>query len=83
MGYAGLAWWAGGFVCVLGAIESLWMREVEGRMDVPDLSDEEAPFSESYLDPLAIDAAIAAVGSPVEDPTDDWKTHVERASATS
>ncbi|SLM37372.1 Major facilitator superfamily domain, general substrate transporter [Lasallia pustulata] len=83
MGYTGLAWWAGGFVCLLGAIESLWMREVEGRMDVPGPSDEEATFTEPYLDPSAIDAAIAAVGSAVEDAADDWKTTAERASATS
>lgn len=82
MGYNGLAWWAGGLVCVLGAIESLWMREVDGRMDVPDSSDEEAPFSEAYLDPLAIDAAIAAAGAAVEEPTEDRKIPLGRASTT-
>lgn len=83
MGYTGLAWWAGGLVCVLGAIESLWMREVAGRMDVPDPSDEEASFSESYLDPLAIDAAIAAVGSTVDGPMEDWKAPLDCVSTTS
>lgn len=83
MGYTGLAWWAGGLVCLLGAIESLWMSEAQGRMDVPDPSDEEATFSESYLDPMAIDAAIAAVGSPVEDPMEDRKTPLDQPPAAS
>lgn len=83
MGYTGVAWWAGGLVCLLGAIESLWMSEAQGRMDVPDPSDEEATFSESYLDPMAIDAAIAAVGSPVEDPMEDRKTPLDQPPAAS
>ena len=83
IGYTGLAWWAGGLVCVLGAIESLWMREVEGRMDAPDLVDEEATFNEPYIDPLAIDAAIAAVGSTVGDPIEGGKTSSDRVTLPS
>lgn len=62
MGYTGLAWWASGLICVMGAIESLWMEEVDGRMDQPASEDEEALLSESYIDPSAIDAAIIAAG---------------------
>ncbi|KAI9874778.1 MAG: hypothetical protein M1830_009294 [Pleopsidium flavum] len=62
MGYTGLAWWASGLICVLGAIESLWMAEVDGRMDPQAHADEEALISEPYIDPVAIDAAIVAVG---------------------
>ncbi|MCJ1477457.1 hypothetical protein MMC13_006129 [Lambiella insularis] len=60
LGYNGFAWWAGGIVCILGAIESLWMEEKPGRLDVIDDVDEEATLNEPYIDPLAIDAAINA-----------------------
>ncbi|KAI9825701.1 MAG: hypothetical protein M1832_001045 [Thelocarpon impressellum] len=33
LGYSGLAWWASGAVCILGAVESLWMEDVAGRLD--------------------------------------------------
>ena len=33
MGYSGLAWWASGLVCILGAVESLWMEDSKGRFD--------------------------------------------------
>ncbi|KAI9786546.1 MAG: hypothetical protein M1816_007870 [Peltula sp. TS41687] len=42
IGYSGLAWWTGGLVCIVGAIESLWMSEVPGRLDQVDQTDEEA-----------------------------------------
>lgn len=42
MGYSGLAWWTGGLVCIVGAVESLWMAEVRGRLDQVDQTDEEA-----------------------------------------
>jgi hypothetical protein len=65
MGYSGLAWWAGGIVCTVGFIESLWMEEGEGRLDtVVDDIDEEGAMHEAYIDPLAIDAAISAVVHP-------------------
>ena len=47
-GYSGLAWWASGFICLLGAIESLWMTESKGRLDAPD-NDEEIAMAEPFL----------------------------------
>ncbi|KAI9042152.1 MFS transporter [Aspergillus affinis] len=32
-GYSVIAWWACGLVCIIGAIESFWMEESEGRKD--------------------------------------------------
>ena len=57
-GYTGLAWWVGGLVCAIGAIETLWMEEGEGIMDLEEEIDDEAALSEPLIDPLAIDAAI-------------------------
>lgn len=62
VGSTGVAWWASGFVCAVGALESLWIEEVDGRMDRPDVEDEERLADEALIDPLAIDAAINAVG---------------------
>ena len=66
-GYVGLAWWAGGLIAILGAIESMWMEEGKGRMDSTEANeseDEEIPSTEPYLDPLVVDAAInAATGA--------------------
>jgi hypothetical protein len=31
-GYSGLAWWSSALVCVVGALESLWMEEVNARL---------------------------------------------------
>lgn len=66
MGYTGLAWWASGLICILGAVESLWIAEVDGRMDRQSCADEEALLSEAYIDPIAIDAAIIAVGGGID-----------------
>ncbi len=41
-GFSGPAWWVGGIVCAIGAIESLWIEEVEGRMDRPCIEEEQA-----------------------------------------
>ena len=62
LGSTGLAWWASGFVCSLGAVESLWLEEGQGRMDQSDMQDEEPLVEEALIDPLAIDAAIIAAG---------------------
>lgn len=62
IGSNGVAWWANGLVCVLGALESLWIEEVEGSTHRPDVQDEERLADEALIDPLAIDAAIDAVG---------------------
>lgn len=70
LGSAGLAWWASGLICLLGAIESLWLEEGPGRMDQPDPEDEEQLIEEALIDPLAIDAAITATG--------EFSEHMER-----
>lgn len=49
MGCTGLVWWAAGLVCVIGAVESLWMTEVGGRMSQPAVLDEEFATSEVLL----------------------------------
>lgn len=49
----GIAWWAAGIICVVGALESFWIQEV---------GDEEHLENEALIDPLAIDAAINAAG---------------------
>ncbi|KAI9804169.1 MAG: hypothetical protein M1825_001571 [Sarcosagium campestre] len=41
IGYAGLAWWSSALVCLIGAIESLWMAEVDGRLDEGSAAKEE------------------------------------------
>ena len=65
IGCTGLAWWASGIACVIGAVESLWMAEVDGRMDCCNLEDEEDISDDGLIDPLAIDLAITADnGSP-------------------
>lgn len=79
MGYNGLAWWASGLVCVLGALESLWMEEVDGRMDRQASEDEEALLSEPYIDPSAIDAAIIAAGGATNVPTEVIPTKARRS----
>lgn len=62
MGSTGLAWWLSGIICAIGAIESLWMEEADGRRRQTDATiDEEAGSQESLLDPAAIEAAISAV----------------------
>ena len=62
VGSTGLAWWASGAVCLVGAIESLWLKEGGGRMDQSDFRGEEGLIEEQLIDPLAIDAAITAAG---------------------
>lgn len=62
IGSTGVAWWASGMICIVGALESLWIEEVDGRMDHSDVEDEERLTDEALIDPLAIDAAIYAVG---------------------
>ncbi|KAI9780975.1 MAG: Fungal specific transcription factor [Geoglossum umbratile] len=57
MGYSGLAWWAGALVCVFGAIESLWMEEVEGRFDRRSGSKDVAPANEDCFDSIVVGAA--------------------------
>jgi hypothetical protein len=53
IGCNGLAWWAGGLVCAIGALESFWMEEYDGQMDCP--SEEEEPLCEPLLHATAVD----------------------------
>ena len=70
LGYTGLAWWANGLICLIGAIESLWMEEADGRSADPALvTDEEATLNDPYLEPLIVDAVIGPVGPPCESHT--------------
>ena len=62
MGSTGLAWWASGIISLIGAVESMWLKEGKGRMDEPDAQDEEGLPDETLIDPLALDAAINAAG---------------------
>ena len=63
IGSNGVAWWANGVICILGALESLWIEEVvEGETDHAEVPDEERLADEALIAPLAIDAAIDAVG---------------------
>ena len=63
IGSNGVAWWACGIVCIIGALESLWIEEVEKPVAPPDMEDEERLADEALIDPLAIDAAIGATGN--------------------
>ena len=58
MGYTGFAWWAVGLIAVVGAFESLWMEEIDGKLDAFGLADEENALNEPYVDALVIDAAF-------------------------
>jgi hypothetical protein len=56
LGYNGLAWWAGGIVCAIGALESYMMEETEGRLDRPS-EEEEQNTCEPLLHVAAVDSA--------------------------
>ena len=62
IGSNGVAWWVNGVICVLGALESLWIEQSEGPMDHRETQEGEGLADEALIDPLAIDAAIDAVG---------------------
>ena len=62
VGSNGVAWWFNGLVCIAGALESLWIEEVEGSTDYAVMQDEDNLAEEALIDPLAIDAAIDAAG---------------------
>lgn len=55
-GYNGLAWWAGGLVCAIGALESYCMEETDGRMDRP-IEEEEQPLCEPLLHSTNVETA--------------------------
>ena len=54
-GYNGIAWWAAGSICALGALESFWMEEVDARMDRPS-TDEDQPVCEPLLHATTLEA---------------------------
>ena len=66
IGCTGLAWWASGIICILGSVESLWMKEEGGRMIAPIPGDEgdETASGEALLELLATDAAMIAASDP-------------------
>jgi hypothetical protein len=68
LGCAGLAWWVNGLVCVLGALESLLLRQTRGRMDPDEDGDEEDPAPEPLIDPLEIGTAILAASVSTNPP---------------
>ena len=67
LGYTGFAWWASGFICLLGAVESFWMVEGTGRMDSDNANDGEAGSTKPLIDPKAINVALLAAGGSGEE----------------
>lgn len=60
VGCNGLAWWAGGIVCAIGAIESFWMEEIsDGRPAHPSEENEQA-LCEPLLHATAVEATEEA-----------------------
>lgn len=60
MGCTGLVWWAAGLIGILGAVESLWVDEGCGRMNLHTVEDEEVAIAEPLINSSAVDAAIVA-----------------------
>jgi hypothetical protein len=56
VGYNGVAWWIGGVVCAIGAFESFWMEEVEGRTVRPS-EEEEQTICEPLLHTLSVESS--------------------------
>lgn len=56
MGYNGIAWWIGGLICAIGALESFWMEDVDGRTDGPH-EEEEQPVCEPLLHSLSVESS--------------------------
>ncbi|KAL8711393.1 MAG: hypothetical protein Q9220_004291 [cf. Caloplaca sp. 1 TL-2023] len=61
IGISGLGWWATGLVCALGAAQSYFLEN--GTSD-DSIRDKEVTERSTGIDPLSIDAAIAAVMRP-------------------
>lgn len=60
IGCNGLAWWAGGIVCAIGALESFWMEEsLDGRPVDPSDENEQA-LCEPLLHATAVEATEEA-----------------------
>ena len=77
MGYTGLAWWAAGLVCLLGALECMWLQEVDEGMVESQTFDEGDTTNEVYVNPLAVDVAIIAAGGSSESFSEDLTTSSE------
>jgi hypothetical protein len=72
MGYSGLAWWSSACICILGAVESMWIKEVDGRLDIEEEIDEEAAFvTDLDLNQGAIEVAIAAAQVTIDEVEDE------------
>jgi hypothetical protein len=74
LGYNGIAWWACGLVCAIGALE-LWMEESEGIWAVTS-GEEQQNSHRSLLDTVALEdynlrgASLASMGETGSDETD-------------
>lgn len=68
MGCTGLVWWAAGLICILGAVESMWVDEGSGRMNPHTAEDEEVGIADPLIKPSAMEVAIAAVDGPTQGP---------------
>lgn len=66
IGSNGVAWWVNGVICLVGALESLWIEEAEDSKKHEEVQDEDRLADEALIDPLAIDAAIDAVGDTTQ-----------------
>ncbi|MCJ1425955.1 hypothetical protein MMC29_003856 [Sticta canariensis] len=69
MGCTGLVWWAAGLICILGAIESMWVDEGSGRMNPHTAEDEEVGIADPLIKSSAMEVAIAAVDGPTQGPS--------------
>ncbi|PGH28120.1 hypothetical protein AJ80_00010 [Polytolypa hystricis UAMH7299] len=49
-GYSGLAWWACGIVCIIGAVESFWIPDESKEEDVKSEKPESDPYENSFDD---------------------------------
>lgn len=73
LGYSGLAWWAGGLVCLVGALESYWMAESEGPLDRTSKEEEGGscePLLHSVTLDSTVDSAVRSNGPTVMDELD-------------
>ena len=55
MGYTGLAWWIGGLICAIGAVESFWMEDPDQK-DGP-CEQEESPICEPLLHAMRVESS--------------------------
>lgn len=72
LGYSGLAWWCSAVVAILGAVLSLWMTDIGGRMaeKTDEDQDHEAAHLDHALDHTALEQAIEAADLMLDRPVD-------------